>query len=96
MIIVRLEEVGQLKKFSDLIGTRSPYLPACSIVPEPTTLPRSASRTETFGNHVRFMHVLPYIYMIELSADHSIRVCRQQLLPAAAAPTCARTRSKNE
>jgi hypothetical protein len=35
---VRLEGLGKLKKFSDLIGTRNHDLPACSIVPQPTTL----------------------------------------------------------
>jgi hypothetical protein len=39
--IVRLEGLGQLKKSNDLIGTRTSYLPACSIVPQPTTLPRA-------------------------------------------------------
>jgi hypothetical protein len=36
---VRLEELGQLKK-KHLIGTRTHDLPACSIVPQPTTPPR--------------------------------------------------------
>jgi hypothetical protein len=35
--IVRLEELDKLKK--RLIGTRTRYLPACSIVPQPTTIP---------------------------------------------------------
>jgi hypothetical protein len=38
--IVRLEGLGQLKKIH-LIGTRSRDLPDCSIVPQPTTLPRA-------------------------------------------------------
>jgi hypothetical protein len=37
---VRLEGLGQLKKIH-LIGTRTHDLPACSIVPQPTTLPRA-------------------------------------------------------
>jgi hypothetical protein len=37
---VRLEGLGQLKKIL-LIGTRARDLPACSIVPQPTTLPRA-------------------------------------------------------
>jgi hypothetical protein len=41
--IVRLEGLGQLKKCSDFIGTRSRDLPAFSIVPQPTTLPRAAT-----------------------------------------------------
>jgi hypothetical protein len=36
--IVRLEVLGQLKKTNDLIGIRTRDLPACSIVPQPTTL----------------------------------------------------------
>jgi hypothetical protein len=40
MAIVRLEGLGKLKK-NYLIGTRTRDLPACSIVPQPTTLPRA-------------------------------------------------------
>jgi hypothetical protein len=29
------------KNYNDLIGNRIPDLPACSIVPQPTTLPRT-------------------------------------------------------
>jgi hypothetical protein len=36
---VRLEGLGQLKKSDDPIGNRIRDLPACSIVPQPTTLP---------------------------------------------------------
>jgi hypothetical protein len=39
--IVRLQALGQLKKTNDIIGNRTRYLPACSIVPQPTTLPRA-------------------------------------------------------
>jgi hypothetical protein len=37
---LRLEGLGKLKKIH-LIGTRTRDLPACSIVPQPTTLPRA-------------------------------------------------------
>jgi hypothetical protein len=37
--IVRLKRLGKLKKIT-LIGTRTRDLPACSMVPQPTTLPR--------------------------------------------------------
>jgi hypothetical protein len=37
---VRQEGLGQFKKIH-LIGTRTRDLPACSIVPQPTTLPRA-------------------------------------------------------
>jgi hypothetical protein len=38
--IARLEGLGQLKKIH-FIGTRTRNLPACSIVPQPTKLPRA-------------------------------------------------------
>jgi hypothetical protein len=38
---VRLEGLGQLKKKIHLIGTQTSDLPACSIVPQPNTLPRA-------------------------------------------------------
>jgi hypothetical protein len=37
--IVQVEGLDQLKKLNDLIGNRTRDLPACSIVPQPTTLP---------------------------------------------------------
>jgi hypothetical protein len=40
--IVRLEGLGKLKKSTELIVTRTRDLPACSIVPQPTTLPRAS------------------------------------------------------
>jgi hypothetical protein len=40
MAIVRLEGLGQLKNSKDVIGIQNRDLPACSIVPQPTTLPR--------------------------------------------------------
>jgi hypothetical protein len=39
--IVRLEGLGQSKKKIHYLGTRTRYLPACTIVPQPTTLPRA-------------------------------------------------------
>jgi hypothetical protein len=38
---VRLEGLGQLKQTNDLIGNGNRDLPACSIVPQKTTLPRA-------------------------------------------------------
>jgi hypothetical protein len=38
---MRLEGVGKFKKCSDLTGNRTRKLPACSIVPQRTTLPRA-------------------------------------------------------
>jgi hypothetical protein len=39
--MVWMEGLGQLKKSNDLIRNRTRDFPACSIVPQPTTLPRS-------------------------------------------------------
>jgi hypothetical protein len=36
-----LEGLGQLKNSDDLNGNQTRNLPACSIVPQPTTLPRA-------------------------------------------------------
>jgi hypothetical protein len=38
-----MEGLSKLKKSNDLIGNRAHDLPACSIVPQPTTLPRAPS-----------------------------------------------------
>jgi hypothetical protein len=35
MAMMRLEELGELEKFNDLIRTQNCSLPACSIVPQP-------------------------------------------------------------
>jgi hypothetical protein len=47
--IVRLEGFGQFEKSNDLIGNRTRILPACSIVPRPTTLPRAPNVDVQFG-----------------------------------------------
>jgi hypothetical protein len=39
--------LGKLETFNDLIRTRTRYLPACSIVPQPTTLPRAPDSAVT-------------------------------------------------
>jgi hypothetical protein len=39
--MLRLEELGKLKKSNDIIGNQTGDLPACSIVPQPTTLPHA-------------------------------------------------------
>jgi hypothetical protein len=36
--MMRLEELGKLKKLNNLIGTRTSDLPAFGIAPQPTTL----------------------------------------------------------
>jgi hypothetical protein len=40
---MRLTELGKLEHFNYLIGNRTRDLPACSIVPQPSTLPRASS-----------------------------------------------------
>jgi hypothetical protein len=42
LALVRLEGLVKLKKYSDVIGFRTRNLPACSTVPQPTTLPPAA------------------------------------------------------
>jgi hypothetical protein len=44
--IVRLEGLGELEKSNDLIGNVTCDFPACSIVPQPTALPRALLATE--------------------------------------------------
>jgi hypothetical protein len=44
--ILRLEGLGQLKKKNDFIGTRTCDLPACSIVPQPSTTPRAPTHNQ--------------------------------------------------
>jgi hypothetical protein len=45
--ILWLEGLGKLKQFSDLIGNRTRGLPACSIVPQATTLPHAPCIVES-------------------------------------------------
>jgi hypothetical protein len=51
--IVRLKGLSQLKKSSDIIGIWTRDLPACSIVPQPTTLPR-APNLEMTGQYLQY------------------------------------------
>jgi hypothetical protein len=46
MDIVRLEELGKLIKSNDLIGNQASDFPACSIVSQPTTVPRAPNIKE--------------------------------------------------
>jgi hypothetical protein len=46
---MRLEGLSKLKKFSDLIGTRTNGLPACTLVSYPTTLQRVPIYTTVRG-----------------------------------------------
>jgi hypothetical protein len=42
---MRLEELRQSKKSNDLIGERNRNLPACIIMPKPTTLQRAPAQS---------------------------------------------------
>jgi hypothetical protein len=69
---VRLEGLRQLKKIIHLIGTRTRDLPVCSIVPQPTTLPRDlreilVRRISTTGVEGEFITSVPFGAKI----DHS-------------------------
>jgi hypothetical protein len=48
---VQLEDLGKLKK-STSSGTRTGELPACSIVPQPTTLPRAPVFSSIHGFNI--------------------------------------------
>jgi hypothetical protein len=64
-------EIRSIEKSNDLIGNRTRDLPACGIVPQPTTLPRAP--------HVIYMDciILQNIYWVATdyhwSADYSLR-----------------------
>jgi hypothetical protein len=60
MIIVRLERLGKWEKCNDLIGTRTRDLPACSLVSQPTTLPRDPNFLQNYYYYI-FMFNLVYI-----------------------------------
>jgi hypothetical protein len=45
---MRLEGLGKLK-FNDISGNRTHDVPACSIVPQPTTLPRAPGKIYIFS-----------------------------------------------
>jgi hypothetical protein len=49
--ILRLEGLGQLKNTMNSFGNRTHDLPACSIVPQPTTLPRAPEVQVAFSKY---------------------------------------------
>jgi hypothetical protein len=69
--IVRLEGIYELKKNSnDLIGNRTSDLPACSIVPQPITLPRtmvSFLNVFSYQNFIRSPILLHACHMLCMS-----------------------------
>jgi hypothetical protein len=66
--IVRLEGLGQLKKYNDFMGSRTRDLPVCSIVPQSTTLPRAPNLT-TICTKLYINNNSNYICNIVLSDD---------------------------
>jgi hypothetical protein len=67
--IVRLKGLGQLKK-STSSGIRTGDLPACSIVPQPTTLPRAPFQIKV--NIVKYFINFSNGYYFNLSTVHSV------------------------
>jgi hypothetical protein len=53
--IVRLERLGRLKSSNDLIENRTRDLPACIILPQPNTLPRSPFYN-TYRTHLTILY----------------------------------------
>jgi hypothetical protein len=66
---VRLEGLGQLKKSNDFKGNQIRNLPACSTVPQPTTLPRTlyivANRHKPEHEHLAFYFILEEPFTID-------------------------------
>jgi hypothetical protein len=62
---VRLEGLGKFgkKKSNNLIGNRTRFLPACSIVPQPTTLPRAPLKGHIFYNKPGYLHVTHSLFV---------------------------------
>jgi hypothetical protein len=59
--IVRVEELGKLKKFNDLIGNRTRDLPAFSKVPQPTMLPLVRLVLYFLRIHI-YIYILVYLH----------------------------------
>jgi hypothetical protein len=57
---VRLEGLRQLKKSNDLIGNRTRFLPAFSIVPPPTTLPLQHTN---ISGHMLIQNIFLVLYV---------------------------------
>jgi hypothetical protein len=57
--MVRLEGLGKLKHLNGVIGTRTRDLSACSIAPQPSTLPRTPGFCRrNCGKDLRYTRVL--------------------------------------
>jgi hypothetical protein len=62
--MVRLKELGKLKKFSDLLGTQTRDLPACNIAPQPSMLPRTPVTIIALIIIIKSIFVLSYIHYL--------------------------------
>jgi hypothetical protein len=72
--IVRLEGLGKLKKKFTPSGTRTGDLPACSIVPEPTTLTRAPTSHITLVILPLATLVLPWNFFLLLNCFFTIYI----------------------
>jgi hypothetical protein len=75
---VLLEGLGRFKKSSDLVGKVNRDLPACSIVPQPSTLPCAPCRIQYFSKTSTYIGVsygcdCEYGYHLECDAVSSGR-----------------------
>jgi hypothetical protein len=50
-VMVELEGLSKVKGIRDIIGTRTRDLPACSMAPQPSTLPRAAWNAASLHGH---------------------------------------------
>jgi hypothetical protein len=67
-----LEGLGKLKKFIDLIGTRTCNLPICSIVPQPSTLlyAPNVHELKSRGSNSEGTGMLHYVYIPNLHVSY--------------------------
>jgi hypothetical protein len=80
--IVRLEGLGKLKNSNGLIGNRTRHLPTCSIVNQPTTLPRASplhlTYLENSGTQVvrlRYRGWIKYHYRFPVNLTSNLKTC---------------------
>jgi len=75
-----------MKKSNDTIGNRTRDLPACSVVPQPTALPRAPSteikRLKTGANHCP-LRTLPKARLVNLRVQFSKRERTNELVTTA-------------
>jgi hypothetical protein len=74
---MRLEGLSKLKKKSHFIGTRTHGLPACSIVPQPTMLPRASDSNPLLTQKYRDITVL-HLNEILCPRERDLEECGQR------------------